>query len=112
MSGSSSAAVLSMTRGSLSCHGFGTTGTEPVAMMQFWNLIVCGRLAGDLDRVRVEERRVALDDLDAAALGELADAAGELADDLLLHEGAELLQVELRFAEARRRARPPRGLRG
>ena len=34
------AAVLSITRGSFNCHGFGTIGTEPVAMMQFWNLMM------------------------------------------------------------------------
>ena len=68
-------------------------------MMQFWNLIVCGCLAGDLDGVRIGERGVPLDHLDAAALGQLGDAAGELADDLLLNEGPQLLEVDLRLAE-------------
>ena len=49
--------------------------------------------------MRIDERGVSLHHLDAATLRELTDAARELADHLLLNEGAELFQIELRFAE-------------
>jgi hypothetical protein len=52
----------------------------------------------DLQRMRAEERRVPLDVGHLAMLGELAGAAGQPLDDVVL-ELAQLAQVDFRLAE-------------
>src|SRR6185312_10430635 len=52
--------------------------------------------AGYSHSVGIGKSSVSLDDLDAASLGELADAARQFADHFLLHVIAELFQIDFR----------------
>ena len=59
-----------------------------------------GGRAFELDGIRINEHGPrAGDDFDASALAQHADAAGQLADDLLLNEGLHLGEVDLRRTE-------------
>ena len=103
---SSSAPVESTTRGSSGMNG-SLTACVPAAMIAFSNfttffapdLLLPG--AGgelDLEVMRIEEAADAAHDLDLARLGHAGEAAGQLADDLLL-PAAQLVEVDLRRAE-------------
>src|SRR5581483_10519970 len=88
MSGRSSAAVESITRGSSTLSAGGMAGIEPVAR------IACSKVSVavdplDVQRVGVANLGVALDVLHLAELGELAGAARQPLHDVVL-EVAEL----------------------
>src|SRR4029078_10409144 len=58
-----------------------------------------GVFALHLDRPGVGEPGVAADELDAAPLCQLSHAPGELSHHILLNEGPQLVEIELRLAE-------------
>ena len=100
MSGRSSAAVESMTRGSSTFSIGGIAGSEPVASMRVLELHGFLAAGGQLHRevVRVDDFGPALDVLHLAMLDQLAGSARQPLDDVVL-EVAQLVEVDLRLAE-------------
>jgi hypothetical protein len=75
-------------------------GCEPAAMIAFRNLIsLLPPPASHFEVMRVDELADALHDLDLAPLGHAGEAAGQLADDLVLVR-AQPVEVDARRAEA------------
>ena len=74
-------------------------GRDPVARMACWN-VTCSRprAVSTSNDSGVADRRPALDVLHLAQLGELARAAGELRDDLVL-PATQLVELDARFAK-------------
>jgi hypothetical protein len=75
-------------------------GCEPAAMIAFWNLIELAAAVGQrhFDVMRVDELADALHDFDLAPLGHAGEAAGQLADDLVLVR-AQAVEVDARRRE-------------